>query len=158
VRVVLSKVRITGHVEVVVVDVEYFYRVLVHQCVRCWVTNDLAICVVNRALVVSVVQLCRTDQRIHARWIDVVSDLFLDDLNVVTLMLKEERHTTLNRVSSLKRPHDFVVTRRIQGDNFAAGRWAENRNACVTFFDVESVFLNLLEVWRNRDRNAEYTQ
>ena len=147
VRVVFAKVRIAGHVEVVVVNVDDFNRVLINKCVRRWVANDLAIRVVDRALVVSVTQLSWTDQRINSWRIDVVSDLLFDDLNVVPLMLIQEWYATLNRISPLESTHDFVIARRIQSNHFAASHRSKNWNTCVTLGDVKLVFLNLLEVW-----------
>ena len=142
----LTKVGIASHVEVVVVNVDDFYRIFVDRCMRRWPADDLLFGVVDRALVVCVVQLGWTNQRIHTWWIDVVSDRLLDHLHVVALNLVKERKATLNRIGSLKRPPDFVVAGRIKCQLVTRGGGAKNWNTSISLVDVMPVFLNLLEV------------
>ena len=69
---------VANHVEVVMVDVDYFDHFIVVQRVGHWESDNRSLAAVNRALVVSVMQLSRADQRIESRWVDVVSDLFFE--------------------------------------------------------------------------------
>ena len=129
------------------VNVDDFYSIFVDQCMWRWPANDLLFCVVDRALVVSVVQLGWTNQRIHTWWIDVVSDRLLDHLRIIALSLVEERKAALNRIGSLKRPPDFVVAGRVESQLVTRSSGAKNWNTSVSLVDVIPVFLNLLEEW-----------
>src|SRR5262249_15608320 len=56
-----SRVYVSDHVEVVMVDVNYFYRIFVAERMRYRPTDASIVAEVNRALVVSVVQLRRAN-------------------------------------------------------------------------------------------------
>ena len=119
VGIVLAQINVADHVEVVVVDVDNFDRVLINQRVGERPTDNLSFGVVNRALVVSMVQLSRSDQGNNSWRIDVVRDLFLDHRHVVSLDFVHKWQSTLHFVGSFHRPPDFVVTGLIQGDRRA---------------------------------------
>ena len=90
---------VADHMEVIMVDVDDLDDFAIIQRVRNRITNDRPLAAINRALVVSVMQLRWADQRIKPRWIDVVGDPFLDDANVVALTLEQEWHAALNGTS-----------------------------------------------------------
>ncbi len=58
--------------------------------------------VVDRALVVAVMELSRSDQRIDARRIDVVGDFLFHDPHVVALSVMQQRQTALDRLGVLQ--------------------------------------------------------
>ncbi len=68
-----TSVNVTHHVEVVVIDVDHFLRVLVNQRVWYWPTNASRFAVIDRALVVSVVQLRGADLASLSEKIDTTS-------------------------------------------------------------------------------------
>ena len=72
--------------EVVMVNVDHFDRVPVMQCVRNGISDDRFLVEVDRALVVGVVQLCRTDQRIETWWVNVICDFFLMETYMYVLI------------------------------------------------------------------------
>ena len=62
VLVVFAKIDVANHVEVIVVDVDDFNRVFIQSCVWDWPASNGTLGEVNGALVVSVVQLCWSDE------------------------------------------------------------------------------------------------
>ena len=155
-RVVLAKIDIANHVEVVVVDVEDFDGILIHQGVWERPAHDFSLCVVDSTLVVSVVKLSRTDQRNHARRINVVSDLLFNDRDVVSLSLVQERNAALYSVGSLHSPPDFVIAWRIQSFDGSAGcEWPHDGHSCVALVNVELVLVHFLLVWGYWDGNTK---
>ena len=84
---VWSRVRlgVTHHVEVVMVNVDNFDCFPIVKRVRYWISDRRSLVEVDRALVVSVVQLSRADQRIEPWRVNVIGDLLFDDANAVSL-------------------------------------------------------------------------
>ena len=112
--------------------------------------------VVDRALVVGVVLLGRADQRIHARRIDVVGDLALHDPHVVAVAFPHAGNAAFDRLGLFQRPHHFVVARRIERNRrTAGGDRAEDRHAFVALVFPVLVFLLVLEVRADRNRNRQ---
>ena len=93
---VLSKIDVANHMEVIVVDVDNFNRVVVDQSVWEGPADNASFGVIDCAFVVSVVQLSGSDKRNDSRRIDVVGDFFLDHGHIVSLNLVQEWDTTLN--------------------------------------------------------------
>ena len=94
---VRSSIDIPYDVQVVVVDVDDFDLFLIRKGVRIRPALSLDLAVVDRALVVCMVQLSGADERVEARWIDIVGDQRLHDANVVTLRFVEEWNSTFDR-------------------------------------------------------------
>ncbi len=147
---------IANHVEVVVVDIDRLNHFAVIECVRHWIADDRSLAAIDRALVVSVVQLGWSDQRIEAARVGVVSDLLLDDSHVVALLLIQEWDAALNRTGSFQRVDDFVIGRWIERDGWTAcGGWSQHWHAIVAFVLPELFFLAMLIVRADRNRHAE---
>ena len=145
--VTFAKVRVACHMEVVVIDVDHFSRVLVLKRVRERPANNFAFGKVGRDLEVHVVQLGWSKQRINSWWIDVVSDLFFHEANVVTLCLVKEWHSALNATCSLQCPPAFVIAREIHRLDGPTGlKRSQNWNASVPFVNVKFVFEVFLPV------------
>ena len=83
-----ATVDIANDVQVVVVDVDYFNFFDVFQRMRHWPSFADRLREVNRAFVMSVVELSRSNQRIYSRRINVVSDQIFDDPNVVSFLTR----------------------------------------------------------------------
>src|SRR5690606_14357883 len=86
----------------------------------------------------------------------VVGDLVLHDTYVVAISLPEKRDTAFGRLCLLQGPHDLVVTRRIErhGRTTRLDR-SEDRNAPITLLLPSLVFLPVLEIWADRNRNRQ---
>ncbi len=136
-------VDISDHVQVVVVNIDHLTSIFVAKRVRHWPANPANVLVVDRALVVSVMLLRRADQRVDPRRIEVVSNFFLNNANVVTTVFVQERYTPLNGPRFLERPNHFVVARWIERGDFTTGDRAQNWHAFVPFVVPELVFLLL---------------
>src|SRR5262245_59274080 len=89
-------VDLAANLDVVVVDVDHFLRVLVFQRVRNRPTHNGGFRIVHGALVVGVMQLGGTDCRNESRRINIVRDLLLHDANVVSLPLVQHRQTAFD--------------------------------------------------------------
>src|SRR5690606_32186744 len=147
------------HMEVIMVDVDHFNHLAVVQGMRNRITDDRLLAAVDRALVVSVVQLSRSDQWVEPRRVDVVSDLFLDDPHVVALLLIQEWYAALNGACALQSLNHFVIARRIQRHHGATGgRRSENRHAIIALVIPELLFLAMLVIRAYRNRNAKDTK
>ena len=70
-----ASVNIADHMQVVVIDIDDFYRILVRLRVRQRPTHTRRFGEVNRALVVSVMLLNGSDQRHDTNRIDVILSL-----------------------------------------------------------------------------------
>ena len=90
------QIDIADHVEVVVVDVDDFHGVFIFQGVRDRPTDNLLFGKVDRAFVMGMVQLSRSNQRNDSRRINVISNLFSDNRDIVTLRFVQERKAALN--------------------------------------------------------------
>ena len=110
-RAAFAKVHVSNHVEVVVIDVDHFDGVFVNQGVWERPANDFSFREVGCNLEVHVVQLSWSKQRIDSWWIDVISDLFFYETQVVALLFVQEWNTTLNTSCSFESPPAFVVAR-----------------------------------------------
>lgn len=144
-RARIAQVNVSDHVKVVVVDVDDFHRIFVFQSMRNRPAYNFPFGEIDRAFVVSVVQLSGSYQRDDSRRIDVVGDLVDHHRYVVTLCFVEKRDSTLHWVGTLKRPPDLVLTGRIQGFHRAARRdGAENWHTSISLMNMELVFPFLL--------------
>lgn len=151
-----ARVNIPNHVQVVVIDVDNFDFFWFVECVWDWPTYTSLLIKVDDALVVGMVELSRANEWIDSWGIDVVSDLFLDDANVVTLCLFEEWHPAANWSSFLERSHDFVIARCVESLNRTAGcDWTKNRYTVIILVHVILVFRFVLEIRAHRNRNCE---
>ena len=151
-----SVVEITDLVEVVVVDIKYLNGVFVLKRVRYRPTDNLSLREINGAFVVSVMQLDGANQWNNPWRIDVVSDLFFNDRNVVTLRFVKEWETTLDRACSLECPPDFIVRWRVEGNDWpSGGQRSHDWNSSVSLMDMEFIFLVLLKVGGDWNRNRQ---
>jgi hypothetical protein len=147
---------ITATVQVVVVDVDHFDRLFVFESVRHGPTVDGPLFKVDRALVVSMVQLSHADKRDEPRWIDVIGDLALHDLNVVPLFFVEERNAAANRSGFFQSLHDFVVAWRIKSDyRSTCSDRTHDRDAFVPLMVVEFELFLILEIRTDRNWNSK---
>src|SRR5690606_18905024 len=96
----------------------HFNHLAVVQGMRNRITDDRLFAAVDRTLIVSVVQLSRSDQRVEPRRIDVIRDLFLDDPHVIALLLIQERHTALHRPSTFQR---LITSSSLGGSSATTG-------------------------------------
>jgi hypothetical protein len=100
------------------------------------------------------VLLCRANERVHARRIDVIGDLVLHDSHVVAIALPHARHAAFHGVDLLHGAHDFIITWRIKRKRRAAGcDRSEDRHALVALMLPVLVFLLVLEVRADRNWN-----
>ena len=137
------------------VDVEYFYAFLVVQGVWHGPAVDCSFLKVHGTLVVSVVELSESDQRNEPRVINVISDFFFDDSNAIALLFIEKRNSASNRPRLFKSVNDFVIARRIDCcDRAAGGQRSHDGDTGISLMNVELDFLIVLQDWADRNRNA----
>src|SRR6476646_7154927 len=117
-------------------------------------TDAAYVFVVDRAFVVSVMLLRGPDEWVNPRRIHIIGNQLLDDPHVVAIALPHTGYATFDRVNFLKRPHNFVVARRIKRNWRAArGNRTQNGHTLVPFVLPILVFLFILEERAYRDRN-----
>jgi hypothetical protein len=149
-------IRITTHVEVIMVNVDDFYTLVVFERIWNRPSVDRAFFEVHGALVVCMVQLSEADQGDESWIVDVVGDLFFHDPYFVPLLLMQEWNTTADWASTLQSVDHFVVARWIDSsDRSPTSDRAENRNPSIPLVDMELNFLAILHVWRDRNRNPK---
>ena len=150
---------VANHVEVVVVNVDHFDRFPIFQSVGHGVPDDGFFVKVNRALVVSVVQLCWSNQRIEPGRVDVIRDFLFDDANVVSLLFPKQWDTTFDGPRCFESVHHFVIAWRIECHNRATrSRGAENRYSVVPFLLPKLLFLFVLVIgthWHGESKEAD---
>ena len=156
VRARRTSVRITNHMEVVMVNVENFYTLFVVKSIRYRPSVDRPLFEVDCAFVVCVMQLSEADQRNEPRIVDVVRNLFLDDSNSIALLFKQQRDSATDRPSLFKSMDNFIVTRWIDSCDWSTcGQWPHDGDASVSLVNVELYFLIVLQVWADRNRDTE---
>ena len=160
VRSAVSYIRIADHVEVVVVDINDFDAFLVIKGVRNRPAVDGPLFEVDRALVVSVVKLCESDQWHESRLVHVVRNLAFDNADPVALLLVQKGNTATDGASSLQRMNDFVVTRWIDRRMvlWTTRQRTHDGDSSVTLMNVELDFFAVLKVGGNRNGKSERPQ
>ena len=114
-----TEVDVTAHVEVVVVDVQHLLAVFVDQSVRERPADDLTLRVVSGALVVCMMELGWANQRNHARRVNVIGNLFLDEGDAVALCLMQEGDAALSWTVSFQCPPNFIITGWVERDGWS---------------------------------------
>ena len=112
---VVSGIRVTHHVQVIVVNIDDFDGVLIDEAMRNRPGDVGGFAEINCAFEVSVMQLCGSNQRVEPGWIDIVCNEFFDDSHVIAVLFIEEGDTTFGRAGSFQGSHDFVITWHVQG-------------------------------------------
>src|SRR5262245_56010516 len=98
--------------QMVLIDVYHLHSIL-HATARERITGNHSFLVVNRAFPMAVMQLRGADQGEKARRIDLVHELFGNDLDIVAMLFIKVRHATCD---SRHGPKDFTFGRRIFAD------------------------------------------
>ncbi|MBI2480021.1 MAG: metallophosphoesterase [Planctomycetia bacterium] len=151
-----TRIDVAHHVEVIVVDVDDFNRVLVCQLMRNRPANIGDFREVDRAFVMSMMELSGSNGWDEPRRIDIVRDFLFDHPHVVPLLFVQVGQSAFDRPRSLQRSQHLVIARRIESNGrTAGGERSENRNGVVPLLNPELVFFLILEVGTHWNRDGQ---
>lgn len=132
--------------QVVFVDVDNFHR-LIDMCEGHWPVGSDCLVVVDRALVVAVMQAAGANQRVDFAVVETIDERFHNDANVVHLRFLEEGNATRRII--WQGSHDLIFARRVDAEDVAFDG-IQYGNAVVAFIFPEFVFHQLALVSRHR--------
>jgi hypothetical protein len=153
---VAAHIKVANHVEMVVVDIDNFFCVLVNKCVRYRPAHPTNVLIIDRAAIVGVMLLSGPNEWVMSRGIHVVSNFAFYDTDIVPIAFPQEWDTTFNGLGLFDRDHDFVVTWSVERDGGAArSDGPQNWYAIVPLLEPKLFFFQILKIGTYGDGHGQ---
>ncbi len=143
--------------QVVFIDVDNFHR-LVDVCEWNGPVSSNRLVVIDRALVVTVMQSAGTDERIDFAFVETIHERFHDNLDIVHGRFLEESKSSGTRFRH--GPNDLVLAGIVNAEDRSvlAFHRVEDRHAIVSLIFPELVFHTLAQISRHRNGRQSFPE